>query len=153
MNNNNNNNNKKPVIRDDKRFNDFLATNLDATINDRYCQKCHLKMVHNPRNIPQDRYIYSCPRCNVTSNIHQTEPEEKIMVQFPTHNAQSTTTNKKLITQSDSERLPRSTYFINKNIEKKNEIEVDDPYLAILKRRNDLRITNVEYYEPTEYDY
>ena len=49
--NNINNKDKNNNIRD-KRFNDFLATNLDATINDRYCQRCHLKMVHNPRNSP-----------------------------------------------------------------------------------------------------
>jgi len=149
--NNNNNTNKKPVIRDDKRFNDFLATNLDATINERYCQKCHLRMVHNPRNIPADRYIYSCPQCNCTANIHNTEPSEKIVTMFPTHNALGTTatTNKKLVTQPEDQRLSRSQFFIQQNIKKKNEIEIDDPYLAILKKNNRILITNIDYNDPT----
>jgi len=151
---NNNNNNKKPTIRDDKRFNDFLATNLDATINDRYCQKCHLRMVHNPRNIPADRYIYSCPQCNCTANIHNTEPQEKIVTMFPTHNALDSTTSsssKKLVTQPEDQRLSRSQFFIQQNIiKKKNETEIDDPYLEILKKNNKIRITNVDYSSPAE---
>jgi len=148
----NNNNNKKPVIRDDKRFNDFLATNLDATINDRYCQKCHLKMVHNPRNIPADRYIYSCPQCNCTANIHNTEPSEKIVTMFPTHNALGSSANKKLVTQPENQRLSRSKYFIQKRLEEKSKIEIDDPYLAILRKNNKILITNIDYNDPTDYE-
>jgi len=152
----NNNNNKKPyTIRDDKRFNDFLATNLDATINDRYCTHCHLKMVHNPRNTPYDRYIYSCPQCNCTTNIHNTEPQEKLIATFPTHNAITgigSSDNKKMVTQPDNQRLSRSKYFIQKRIEEKNKIEIQDPYLAMLKNNNKIKITSVDYYDdgPTE---
>jgi hypothetical protein len=144
-------NNNKPnhyQIRDSKPFNDFLATNLDATINDRYCQRCHLKMVHNPRNTPYDRYIYSCPQCNCTANIHNTEPSEKLVTMFPTHNAItgiSGGNNKKSVTQPDNQRLSRSQYFIQKNMQKKNEIENQDPHLAILKKNNKITITNVDY--------
>jgi hypothetical protein len=144
------NNNKPHQIRDRKPFNDFLATNLDATINDRYCTHCHLKMVHNPRNTPYDRYIYSCPRCNCTTNIHNTEPSEKLVTMFPTHNAFNSLANKKQVTQPDNQRLSRSKYFINKRIEEKNKIEIQDPYLAILKQNNKIRITNVDYSEPIE---
>lgn len=145
----NNINNKDNNIRD-KRFNDFLATNLDATINDRYCQRCHLKMVHNPRNSPYDRYLYSCPQCNCTADIHNTEPTEKLMVTFPTHNITSGGIDKKLVTQPDSQRLSRSQYFIQKNLQKKNEIENEDPYLAILKRNNKIKITNIDYNDPND---
>ena len=148
--NNNNNNNNKPKIRE-TRFNDILATNLDSTIENRYCQHCHLKLVHNPQNRTSDKYLYHCPRCNCGPvNIHQTQPEEKIIVQFPTHNAQSFT-NKKLIAQPESQRLSRSTYFINKNIQKKNEIENTDPYLQnFLKKSNQLTITSIDYWDPNE---
>jgi hypothetical protein len=148
-------NNKKPnTIRDRKPFNDFLATNLDATINDRYCTHCHLKMVHNPRNTPYDRYMYSCPRCNCTANIHNTEPQEKLIATFPTHNAFSVTSNRgKQVTQPDNQRLSRSKYFINKRIEEKNKVEIQDPYLAMLKNNNKIKITNVDYSEPTEEGY
>lgn len=146
--------NNKNNIRDSKRFNDFLATNLDATIKDRYCQHCHLKLVHNPRNSPYDRYLYSCPKCNCgVVNIHQTEPGEKLVTTFPTHNASSgIMMNKKQVTQPDSQRLSRSKYFIQKNIQKKNEIEIDDPYLTILKNNNKIRITNIDYTSPEEYE-
>jgi hypothetical protein len=142
-------------IRDSKPFNDFLATNLDATINDRYCQKCHIKLVHNPRNTPYDRYIYSCPQCNVTNNIHNTEPSEKLVTMFPTtHNAQSfISNNSKKVTQPDNQRLSRSKYFIQKRLEEKSKTEgIEDPYLAILKNNNKIKITNVDYNDPTEYD-
>lgn len=148
------NNNSR--IRDRKPFNDFLATNIDATLNDRYCTRCHLKLVHNPRNSPYDRYIYSCPQCNCTSNIHQTEPGEKLVATFPTHNAVSSMNNssnrKQSITQPENQRLSRSQYFIHKNLKKKSEIEDQDPYLAILKKNNKITITNVDYYDATEYD-
>lgn len=142
------NNNRNKIIRD-KRFNDFLATNLDATINDRYCQRCHLKMVHNPRNSPYDRYLYSCPSCNCTANIHNTEPTEKLVTTFPTHNI-TTGVGKKLVTQPDSQRVSRSQYFIQQRAQKKNEIENEDPYLAILKRNNKIRITNIDYNDPND---
>lgn len=135
-------------IRDDKRFNDFLATNIDSTINDRYCRTCNVRLVHNPRNSPYDKYLYSCPICNCTSNIHSTAPGEKLMATFPTHNIQSAT-DKKLIVQSDQDRLSRSKYFINKRLQEKNEIENQDPYLAILKKNNKITITNIEYFSPT----
>jgi hypothetical protein len=150
LNNNKNNNNNRHQIRDSKPFNDFLATNLDATINDRYCQRCHLKMVHNPRNTPYDRYIYSCPQCNCTANIHNTEPSEKLVTMFPTHNAITGISggNKKSVIQPDSQRLSRSQYFIQKNMQKKNEIEGNnDPYLNMLKQNNRIKITSIDYYD------
>ena len=147
-----NNNNK---IRDDKRFNDFLASNIDTTINERYCQRCHLRLVHNPRNSPYDRYLYSCPQCNCTASIHNTEPPEKLVTMFPTHNASSATDKTKLVVQPDDQRLSRSQYFIKKNVQKKSEYEDNDPYLAILKKNNKITITNIEYFSPTaeEEDY
>lgn len=144
--------NNKNNIRDSKRFNDFLATNLDATIKDRYCQHCHLKLVHNPRNSPSEKYIYRCPKCNCGDiNIHQTEPNEKIMVTFPTHNIQ-TATGKKLVVQSNKDLLPRSNYFINKRLQERNQITNEhDPYLQqFMKKSNNLTITSVEYYDPAE---
>ena len=149
----NNNNNKKPSIRD-KRFNDILTTNLDSTIDNRYCKTCHLKLVHNPQNRISDKYLFVCPVCNCGPvNIHQTQPEEKIVVTFPTHNAHQSYTNKKLVTQPESQRLSRSQYFINKNIQKKNEIENTDPYLQnFLKKSNQLTITSVDYNEPIDDD-
>ena len=150
MANNTNNNNK---LRDTNRFNDILATNLDSTINDRYCRKCNVRLVHNPRNSQYDKYIYSCPICNCTSNIHQTQPAEKLIVTFPTNNNNNTSTNNKnkLVVQADKERLSRSNYFIQKNIQKKNEIEHEDPHLALFKRNNNkITITSIEYNDPTE---
>jgi hypothetical protein len=151
LNNNNNNNNKKPTTIRDKRFNDILTTNLDSTINDRYCRTCHLKLVNNPQNRINDKYVYVCPRCNCGAiNIHNTEPGERILPVFPTHNS-SSPSSKKLITQPENQRLSRSNYFINKNIQKRNEIIVDDdPYLMMLKQNNKIKITNVEYNEPFE---
>ena len=140
------NNNK---IRDDKRFNDFLASNIDSTINDRYCQRCHLRMVHNPRNSPYDKYLYSCPACNCTANIHNTEPEEKLVTMFPTHNT-SSAMDKRLVIQADEQRLSRSKYFIQKNMQKKAEVEDNDPYLAILKKNNKITITNIDYFSPVD---
>ncbi len=142
----------------DKHFNDFLATNLDATLTDRYCTHCHLKLVHNPRNNPADRYIYSCPQCNCTVNIHNTEPSEKIVTTFPTQQRAANMVSgggnrSKLIVQPDDQRLSRSKYFIQKRLEEKSKAEgIEDPYLAILKRNNQIKITNVEYLDPTEYD-
>jgi hypothetical protein len=151
LNNNKNNNNNRHQIRDSKPFNDFLATNLDATINDRYCQRCHLKMVHNPRNTPYDRYMYSCPACNCTANIHNTEPSEKLVTMFPTHNAQSFISSNKKVTQPDNQRLSRSKYFIQKRAEEKSKSEgIEDPYLKILKQNNKIKITNVDYNDPIE---
>ena len=143
------NNNKPNKIRDDKRFNDFLATSLESNLENRFCSHCHVRLVHNPRNSQYDRYLYSCPKCNCTANIHQTEPEERIMVQFPTHNAQSSS-DKRLITQSDDQRLSRSQYFIQKNLSKRNEVENNDPYLAMLKQNNKITITNIDYADPIE---
>lgn len=152
-------NNKPNQLRDSKRFNDFLATNLDATINDRYCRACHVRLVHNPRNVPYNRYIYSCPQCNCTVNIHNTEPSEKIVTTFPTHNAISgisNNTNKRPVIQPDNQLLGRSEYFIQQNLKKKSEIQDQDPYLAILKKNNKIRITSVDYNDlspsPNYYD-
>ena len=147
---NNNNNNKPYKIRESTRFNDFLATNLDATIENRYCQRCHLKMVHNPRNSPYDRYLYSCPACNCTADIHNTEPTEKLVTTFPTHNTTTGGIGKKLIIQPDSQRLSRSQYFIQQRAQKKNEVENEDPYLAILKKNNKIIITNIDYNDPND---
>ena len=146
---------RRPNQIRDKHFNDFLATNLDATLTDRYCTKCHLKLVHNPRNNPADRYIYSCPSCNCTTNIHNTEPSEKIVTTFPTQQrANMVSGNRsKLIAQPDDQRLSRSRYFIQKRIQEKSKAEgIEDPYLAILKRNNMIKITNVDYNDPIEYE-
>lgn len=136
----------------DKHFNDFLATNLDATLTDRYCTKCHLKLVHNPRNNPADRYTYSCPSCNCTVNIHNTEPSEKIVTTFPTQQRAATSSKgSKLIAQPEDQRLSRSKYFIQKRLQEKSKTEgIEDPTLAILMRNNMIKITNVEYYSVDE---
>jgi hypothetical protein len=74
---------------------------------------------------------------------------------FPTtHNAQSfISNNSKKVTQPDNQRLSRSKYFIQKRLEEKSKTEgIEDPYLAILKNNNKIKITNVDYNDPTEYD-
>jgi hypothetical protein len=147
-----NNNN----LRAPNKPNTILNSGLNSSFNDRYCRHCHMKLVHNPRNSPYDRYTYSCPQCNCGGgggglvNIHNTEPAEKLVTTFPTHNTTTSQQIGRLVTQPENQRVSRSKYFINKNIQKKNEIENEDPYLAILKRNNKITITNVEYYEPNE---
>jgi hypothetical protein len=94
--------------------------------------------------------IYTCPTCNCSVNIHNTEPAEKLVTTFPTLNHTSSTGNSKHIYQADKERLTRSQYFIQKTLSKKSEIEDQDPYLAILKKNNKITITNIDYNDPTE---
>lgn len=77
--------------------------------------------------------------------LQNTEPDVKIRVTFPTYDP-NVSGNKKHIIQSKDESLPRSQRFIKKRLEEKNAIEDHDPYLAMLKQKNEIRITNVEYY-------
>ena len=55
--------------------------------------------------------------------------------------------------QSEDQRLPRSEYFIKQRLAEKNKAEDADPYLKILRSRNDLHITSTEYYSFSEDDY
>lgn len=136
------------------KTNSILNTGLDATLNDRYCTHCHIKLIHNPRNSPYDKYLYTCPRCNCGNvNIHNTEPSEKLVVTFPTLDPTSLQNRTKNVLQADSQRLSRSQYFIQKNVQERNKLEIQDPYLAILKKNNKITITNIDYSDPTEYEY
>jgi hypothetical protein len=50
--------------------------------------------------------------------------------------------------QSDDQRLTRSKYFIQKRLKERSKTEgIEDPYLAMLKNNNKIRITNLEYYD------
>lgn len=132
------------------KVNEFFNTGLDATLEDRYCRHCHIKLVHNPKNRIHDKYIYSCPRCNCTTNVHDTEPNEKIRLTFPSSNPETRTSNKpSTVIQAPKERLSRSEYFIQKTTNEKHELEDNDPYLALLKRTN-LKITNIDYRDPND---
>lgn len=53
--------------------------------------------------------------------------------------------------QAERDGQSRSKYFIQKNIEKKKEeIENEDPYLAILRKNNQITIKNIDYYSSYE---
>src|SRR5215218_11400829 len=102
INNNNNNSNTK-------KANTIFNTGLTSTKDNRYCIHCHIKLVnHN-----NEKYVYKCPQCGVISNIHNTEPKEKLVTTFPTTEAtRGGSTIKKFIHQADKERLSRSQYYI-----------------------------------------
>ena len=54
--------------------------------------------------------------------------------------------------QSDNDRLTRSQYFYKKNIEQKNkQVENEDPYLAMLRKNNQITLTSVEYNDASDY--
>lgn len=137
MMNNNNNKNKIPV-RDSNNKNIIVK---EDSINDRFCKHCFLQLV--PRiNEPS---IYSCPRCNTTATKLDTYPQTQLRTTFPIFNPTDIST-KKHVLQSNDQKLPRSElYFIKRQMER-NKVEGQDPYLKTLKSRNDLHITNVEYF-------
>jgi hypothetical protein len=136
--------------RETSKPNTIFNTGLTATKDNRYCTACHIKLVNNPTNRPQDKYIYMCPQCGVTLNIYNTEPKERLITTFPTTDPTRGFNSNKLVHQSDRDRLSRSQYFIQKNMMKRSEIEDDDPYLKILKQNNKIRITSIDYNDPTE---
>ena len=134
-----------------KETNEIFSTSLTSTQNSRYCQSCNLKLLHKFIDYPKQKYIYSCPRCNVTSNIYNTEPQERLMTTFPTTNATTSTSKKKYMFQSENDRLSRSQYFYKKNIEQKNkQVEDEDPFMKILRQNNQITITNVDYVDPND---
>jgi hypothetical protein len=131
-------------LRDKSNPNTILNTGLDPK-QSRYCQHCHVKLVYN-----QDK-IYTCPTCNCSVNIYNTEPQERLVTTFPTTSSiAGGGRNSKHIYQANKERLSRAEYFIQKTIAEKNKTEIEDPYLAILKKNNKITITNVDYFNPAE---
>lgn len=122
-------------LRDQNK--NVIETPLDTL--HRYCQFCHLGLVM------KEPEVFMCPRCGCNSTLKQTEPAVKIKTRFPVFDP-SKSSNEVNIIQPDSHKLPRSQWFIKKNQEKRNEIEDSDPYLQILKSRQDLHITSTEYF-------
>lgn len=129
-----------------KVFNTIFNSSLDASKNNRFCIHCHIRLEPSQR----DKYIYTCPQCGVTANIYNTEPAEKLVTTFPTSDPNRSPSSQKFVHQPDKDRISRSTYFIKKNMSKRSETEDNDPYLKILKMNNKIKLTNVEYYDPTE---
>lgn len=133
-----------------KNSNTIFGSGLDSSINNRFCIHCHIKLVHHNN----ERYLYKCPQCGVVAGIASTEPTERLTTTFPSSNPQGTQTvpeiNKRFIYQSDKERLPRNKYYQIERAHEKNKTELQDPYLRELRKRQDMTITSVEYFDPTE---
>ena len=108
-------------------------------LENRFCRICNLGLVMKEPN------VYSCPRCNVSTLLTNTQPDVKIRTNFPVYDP-TQEVNKHHVIQSENQKLSRSEYFIQKNMNKRNEEESNDPHLKFLKQRNDIRITNVEIY-------
>ena len=133
----NNNKNKRNVV-----------ANAGLDLNNRYCRACNIKLVLSPK----EKGVYICPVCNVSTGLANTKPQEKLTVTFPWYDP-NTSPDKKLVYQSSVERLSRSNYFINKQLQEKNKEEMNDPYLRQLKLNNSIKITNIEYYSMDDMDY
>jgi|SRR5215212_9292294 len=146
------NNNNNQIIEDNntntKKVNTIFNSGLTSTRDNRFCIHCHIKLV----SFNNERYVYKCPQCGVVTNIHNTEPSERLVTTFPTADpSRSDTTSGKKIMQNPKERMTRSQYFIAKNLSKKNESEDNDPYLKdFLRKNNKITITSLEYYDPYE---
>lgn len=115
--------------------------------SERYCSHCHVKLVnHN-----NERYVFKCPSCGVITNIHSTEPGERLMTTFPTQNQNvPVELNKRFIYQGLESRLPRNKYFQMQRAQEKNKVEFNDPYLRELRKRSGITLTSVEYVIPDE---
>jgi ribosomal protein L37AE/L43A len=134
---NNNNNNRRTVN----------TVTKPTDYKNRFCNHCHIQLVFDPQHD-----IYKCPRCNVSTVFQNTEPDVKIRTTFPTYDP-TLSANKTHVIQSKNESLPRSEQFIRKRLAEKNAIEDYDPYLNMLKQKNEIRITNVEYYSYEDTDH
>lgn len=133
-----NNNNKKPAVRDPNK--NILKN--EPLVNERFCRHCFLQLV--PRiNEPS---IYSCPKCGCTAAQKDTYPSTKLRTTFPTFNP-SDVPAKKHVIQSEEHKLPRSELYFKRRQQERNKVEGNDPYLAMLKSRQDLHITSTEYYD------
>jgi hypothetical protein len=138
-----------PTTTRNQTTNSILNSGLTSSKDNRYCQHCHIKLVNKDQ---LQKYIYVCPQCNVTYNIYNTEPKERLIANFPTMDpTRGPNTSSRMIHQGAKDSVSRSNYFINKNLQKKSEVEDADPYLKILKSNNKIRITNIDYNDPTEY--
>ena len=131
---NNNNNNKTQQPK--PKLNTIVSP---KDLKNRFCTVCHIQLVFD-----ETHNIYKCQRCGCQTVIGNTEPAIKIRPTFPVFD--QTQPNKKHIFQSDNERLSRSQQFIKKRQEERNQLEVNDPYMVMLKNKSEIRITNTEYY-------
>lgn len=139
---------QQPQLKRDRKVTNIVISPKD--LENRFCVHCYIKL-----NYDEHHNIFKCPRCNVSTTLANTSPDTKIRTTFPAYNANESSNSRKHIVQSEDERLPRSEIFIRKRLAEKNKEENNDPYLQIMKSRNDLHITNVEYYshEDSEYLY
>ena len=135
------------MMKDNKKRspnNNIIASPKDLA--NRYCTHCYIKLIHDETN-----NIFKCPRCNVSVVLSNTAPDTKIRTTFPSFDP--TKPNKTHIIQSDDESLPRSERYIRKRLADKNKEEDHDPYLQKLKQNNQIRITNIEYFNVEDDDY
>ena len=113
--------------------------------SERFCTACHMKLVnHN-----NERYLFKCPQCGVLTSIQNTEPGERLQTTFPSQSTTNQQTNNKIY-QGTKDRLPRNQYFQMQRAYEKNKVEFNDPFGQLLKRRTDITITDIDYYEPNE---
>lgn len=133
-----------------KKFNAIVDTGLYN--KDKYCIHCHVLLIQNPTNTPFDKNIFLCPSCNVRFGIKETEPGEKLTTTF---SGVSDTINNKHVYQSTIDSMSRSEYFVAKRaVERKtNDEGLKDPYLQHLRKKQGLKITNVDYYAKDDYHY
>lgn len=139
-NNNKDNNNKRPPNKN-------VVTNPAKDLQNRYCQHCNTKLVHDDRH-----NIFKCQICNCTAVLSNTQPDTKLRTNFPTFSANEPN-NKLKIVQSQKDKLPRSEYAIQKNLAERNKEEANDPYLNMLKQNSHIKITNIEYYSVEDFEY
>ena len=111
--------------------------------SERFCVHCHVKLVnHN-----NERYLFKCPSCGVTTSLVNSEPGERLTTTFPTQTDNiPVEINKRFVYQGSEQRLPRNISFQIKRAQEKNRAEYQDPYLKMLRQRSDITITSTEYY-------
>lgn len=115
----------------------------------RYCISCHVRLVQNPTNTPFDKDIYQCPNCGVRFGIKETEPSEKLRTTFAGISANP---DNKYVYQSTIESMSRKDYFIAKRaVDRRTEEGIKDPYLQQLRKKQGIKITNVEYHSQDDY--
>ena len=125
------------ITRETEKKNVIFNSGLED--RDRFCTHCHSQLVNHTDN----KLLFKCPTCGVISSIQNTEPGDSIEPNFP---AQQGYEQKQYVYQSTEQRLPRNVYYQLQRLEEKS---VNDPYFRYLKDRSDLKITNIDYYEPT----
>ena len=126
-----------------KKFNAIVDTGLYN--KNKYCIHCHVKLIQNPTNTPFDKNIFLCPSCNVRFGIKETEPEEKLTTTF--FGVSDNSIDNKHVYQSTTDSLPRSEYFVAKRaVERKTDEGIKDPYLQQLRKKQGIKITNIDYY-------